>query len=77
MLVAPQNHPLREVFHWAEQVFFALVLLIGLALAFYALVIPGGARTQALDAAVRLVQNADEAGVPLTGAARFSVDITS
>ena len=51
MLVAPQNHPLREVLHWAEQVFFALLLLTGLALAFYALVIPGGSRAQALDAA--------------------------
>ena len=59
MFVATTN-PLREVLHWTEQAFFALLLLAGMGLVFYAVVAPSGPQV-APDAKIRLVQQHDAA----------------
>ncbi len=55
------SKPVHEVLHWVEQAFFAFVLLVGLGIAFYAVVSTDGPRIAA-DSSVRLVEVESEPG---------------
>ena len=69
MFAATQN-PLREVLHWTEQAFFALLLLAGMGLVFYAVVAPSGPNAVP-DAPVRLVEQQQDAAEAYARAPSF------